>query len=48
MVEGLPYIYTVEDRGGAIKGQRLDRYMKSLEDALIWGRQERKVYLIES
>lgn len=30
---------TVEDRGGAIQGQRLDLFFDSHEDALEWGRQ---------
>ncbi len=47
MIEGLPYIYTVEDRGGAIKGDRLDLYVPELTRALEWGRREREVYLVE-
>jgi 3D (Asp-Asp-Asp) domain-containing protein len=46
MIEGLPYIYVVEDKGGAIKGNRLDIYMTDLDDALEWGVQERKVWII--
>ncbi len=30
---------TVEDRGGAIKGNKLDLFFKSHQDALNWGRQ---------
>jgi len=44
MIEGLPYIYTVEDRGGAIKGQKLDIYIDDVSRALEWGRRERKVW----
>ena len=29
--------YTVEDRGGAIKGNKIDIYMDSHADALAWG-----------
>ncbi len=33
----------VEDRGGAIKGNKLDLFYKSRKDALKWGRQTKKV-----
>lgn len=46
-IEGLPHIYTVEDRGSAIKGNRLDIYIADLEAALKWGVQERKVIILE-
>ena len=29
--------YTVEDRGGAIRGNRIDRYFSSHSEALAWG-----------
>ena len=29
--------YTVEDRGGAIQGNRIDIYMNSHQEALQWG-----------
>lgn len=31
------HIYTVEDRGGAIKGNRIDIYVSSHSAALQWG-----------
>lgn len=34
---------TVEDRGGAIKGGRIDLFFKSHKEALEWGRQTVKV-----
>lgn len=34
---------TVEDRGGAIKGRRLDLYFETHEEALQWGRRKVKV-----
>jgi len=33
----------VEDRGGAIKGQKIDLYFKSHKAALQWGRQRKRV-----
>lgn len=46
-IEGLDHIYTVEDRGSAITGNRLDIYIPDLDDALRWGVRERKVTVIE-
>ncbi len=37
---------TVEDRGGAIKGGRIDLFFNSHEDALRWGRQTVKVQIV--
>ena len=39
--------YIVEDCGGAIKGNRLDIYMNSREQALYWGRQPVEVEVVE-
>ena len=39
--------YTVEDRGGAIKGKRLDIYFDTHKEALKWGRQKREVFIYE-
>jgi 3D (Asp-Asp-Asp) domain-containing protein len=47
MIEGFPYTFVVEDRGGAIKGNRIDIYMESLDDALSFGRQNKKVWVIK-
>ena len=33
----------VEDRGGGIKGYRIDLYFRSHNDALMWGRAKKKV-----
>lgn len=46
LVEGLGE-YIVQDRGGAIKGQKIDVYFESHEDALQFGRQEVKIKVIE-
>jgi len=37
--------YTVADRGGAIKGDRLDLYIESLEDALEFGVKDLEVFI---
>jgi 3D (Asp-Asp-Asp) domain-containing protein len=39
-------IYTVEDTGGAIKGNCIDIYMPRLEDAIKFGRQHRKLIVL--
>ena len=41
----LGQIYIVEDRGGAIKGDRLDLYIESLEDALEFGVKDLEVFI---
>ncbi|WP_047152956.1 3D domain-containing protein [Aneurinibacillus tyrosinisolvens] len=46
-IEGLPGIYVVEDRGGAIRGNKLDVFVGSKTQARKWGRQDRKVYIAE-
>jgi len=38
-------IYTAEDTGSVIKGQMIDIYFDTHEEAVIFGRQEKKVYL---
>ena len=40
-------IYTVEDRGGAIKSKRLDIYFNSHAEAKKWGKQKREVFIYE-
>ena len=40
-------IYTVEDRGGAIKNNRIDIYFDSHNEALKFGIRQQEVYLIE-
>jgi len=39
-------IVEVKDTGGAIRGNRLDIYFESEEDAIKWGRQKRRVYIV--
>lgn len=40
------HIYTVEDRGGAIKGKRIDIYFNTHEEALQWGVQYLEVFKV--
>lgn len=47
MIEGLTYTFVVEDKGSAIKGNRIDIYMESLDNALDFGRQNKKVWVIK-
>jgi 3D (Asp-Asp-Asp) domain-containing protein len=46
-IEGLPGVYVVEDRGGAIQKNRVDLFVGSKAEARTWGRQNREVYIIE-
>lgn len=43
MIEGFPQIFVVEDRGAAIKGNRLDICFLRQKEALEFGRQQRAV-----
>jgi Uncharacterized protein conserved in bacteria len=40
-------IYTVEDRGGAIQGNRIDVFFPTHQEALNFGRQTADVYIID-
>ena len=40
-------IYVAEDRGGAIKGKRIDMFFYTHKEALKWGRRTMEVYLAE-
>ncbi|HHW66115.1 MAG: hypothetical protein PWP07_1205 [Epulopiscium sp.] len=44
-VEGYGYA-VAEDIGGAIKGNKIDLYFNTLEEAVNFGRQQRKVYIL--
>jgi len=39
-------IFICEDRGGAIKGNRLDIWFPTCDDAILWGRQEKEVLIL--
>ena len=45
IIDGIEY--TVEDRGGAIKGKRLDLFMENHETCLQWGKQKKEVFVYE-
>lgn len=40
-------IYVAEDRGGAIKGKRIDMFFMTHKEALRWGRRSMEVYLAD-
>lgn len=40
-------VYVAEDRGGAIKGKRIDMFFMTHKEALKWGRRTMEVYLAE-
>ena len=40
-------IFTADDTGGDIKGNRIDIYMENLDDAIKFGRQYRKVIVLK-
>lgn len=46
-IEGIGEVLA-EDCGGAIEGNQLDMYVTSYDEAINWGRQIRKVYVIRS
>lgn len=45
-VEGLG-IFTADDIGGAIKGRRIDIFMNTHQEAIHFGKQELKIYLLQ-
>ena len=46
-IEGFDDVFRVEDRGFKIKGNRVDVYFDSVEDAIKFGKQKRKIYVIK-
>jgi 3D (Asp-Asp-Asp) domain-containing protein len=46
-IEGFNEVFRVEDRGSAIKGNRIDLYFENVEDAIKFGKQKRKIYIIK-
>lgn len=45
-IEGVG-VFTADDTGGDIKGNRIDIYMENLDDAIKFGRQFKKVYVLK-
>lgn len=46
-IDGIDVYLTVEDRGSAVKGNTIDLFLETHQEAIKWGRQERKVWVIE-
>ena len=46
-IPGLGKIYTAEDTGGVIKGNRIDIFMSNHEEAINFGVQELTIYILE-
>ncbi|MGG3920502.1 3D domain-containing protein [Geobacillus thermodenitrificans] len=46
-IEGFNEVFRVEDRGSKIKGNRIDLYFENVEDAVKFGKQKRKIYVIK-
>lgn len=45
VINGIEYV--VEDRGGSVKGKRLDIYFSSHSEALKWGKRKVEVFMYE-
>lgn len=45
-IEGLSGIYTVEDKGGAIKNNHIDLYISDLRRARDWGKKRLRIQVI--
>lgn len=46
-IEGFNGVFRVEDRGFKIKGNRVDVYFEDVDDAIKFGKQKRKIYIIK-
>lgn len=46
-IEGFNNIFVVQDRGKKIKGNRVDVYFDSVKEAIKFGKQKRKIYIIK-
>lgn len=46
-IEGFDGVFVVEDHGGKIKGNKVDVYFDSVEEAIKFGKQKRKIYIIK-
>ena len=45
-IEGFATVFKVEDIGSAIKKNKIDIWFPTHQDALNWGRQKRKVWIV--
>jgi len=48
VIEGLNNIYVAEDIGGAIQGNKIDVFFATHEQAWNFGRQKRKIWILEN
>ena len=46
-IEGFKHTFIVQDRGGAIQGDRIDIFMNNKKDAIRFGKKKLKVTIIE-
>lgn len=46
-IEGISGVFRVEDRGSKIKVDRIDLYFENVEDAVKFGKQKRKIFIIK-
>mgnify|MGYP002620312612 CR=1 FL=1 len=46
-IEGFNEVFRVEDRGSKIKGNRIDLYFENVDDAIKFGKQKRKIYILK-
>jgi 3D (Asp-Asp-Asp) domain-containing protein len=46
-IEGFDGVFIVEDRGSRIKGNRVDVYFENVKDAVEFGKQKRKIFIIK-
>lgn len=46
-IEGFDGVFVVEDHGGKIKGNKVDVYFDSVEEAIKFGKQKRKIFIIK-
>lgn len=46
-IEGFDEVFRVEDRGFKIKGNSVDVYFEDVDDAIKFGKQKRKIYVIK-
>lgn len=45
-IDGLPGVFYALDTGGAVLGNKLDRWLPDCRSAILWGRQQRQITLL--